>query len=118
MPAVVRQLVGSAQGTRSRLAVATAQGGVMLWGDGPHVSRMPFASEMVEPRIALTRNGSLIAASKDEIDVYSTADGRLKLRHRWAGLGSAPLAVLTTRLVNRFATVQADGRICIFDVAD
>jgi hypothetical protein len=40
------------------------------------------------------------------------------LRQLWTGLGSAPLTVLTTRLVNRFATVQADGRSCIFDVAE
>jgi tetratricopeptide (TPR) repeat protein len=118
MPGIVRQLIGSASGTRSRLAIATAQGGVLLWGDGPNATCAPFATEMVEPRIALARDGSLIAASKDEIDIYSTADGHLKLQHRRPGLGSVTLAVFTTRLVNRFATVQVDGRICIFDVAE
>lgn len=116
MSASVRQCIGSAAGTRSRIAVTLARGGVLLWGDGPQARRTPFASDMVEPRAALARDGSLIAASKDEIDIYSTSGGHLQRRYRWPGDGAPTVAVLATRRMNRFAIVHANGRLEISDV--
>lgn len=105
----VTQLVGSAKGTRARLAVALEQGGLMIWDEDLAGSRMPFATEMIEPRITLTRDGSLIAAAHDEIEVYSTRERKLKLIGRAAGTGAVPLALLSTRQANRFAMLTAQG---------
>ena len=107
----VTQLVGSAKGTRARLAVALEQGGFMIWDDDLAGSRTPFATEMIEPRIAMTRDGSLIAAGHDEIEVYSTRERKLKLIGRAAGTGAMPLALLSTRQANRFAMLTAQGSL-------
>jgi hypothetical protein len=112
----VTQLICSAQHTRSRLVVAMHQGGVILWGQQAEAPQTPFASDMVDPRITLTRRGWLLAASKDEIDVYETAGGQLRLHARTSGNGMAPLATLSTHNVNQFGLVYPDGRVAIYQV--
>jgi hypothetical protein len=119
VPSDVTQLIASAPHTRARIAVAMEQGGLILWGDHAAAPRTPFASEMIEPRIALTPGGLLAAASKDEIDVYATGGGQLELHARLPGNGAAPLAVLSPSSAlgaSQFAIVYCDGRVAIHRV--
>jgi hypothetical protein len=113
LPGAVTQLVCSAPRTRARIAVAWEQGGLIVWGDSAAAPQTPFASEMVEPCIALTRGGFLVAASKDEIDVYTTGSGQLELHARMPGNGATPLAVAPTHGANEFAIIYCDGRVAI-----
>ena len=115
-PSAITQLIGSAPHTRPRIAVAMQQGGTILWGDQAEAPQTPFASDMLEPRIALTRRGWLVAASKDEIDVYATASGKLKLHARTGGDGAAPLAALSTHNVNQFALLYPGGRVAVYQI--
>ncbi|HUY90021.1 MAG TPA: hypothetical protein VMV10_14895 [Pirellulales bacterium] len=116
LPGAITQLIGSAPHTRPRIAAAMQQGGMIFWGENAAADRTPFASEMVEPRIALTRRGWLVAASKDEIDVYATAGGKLQLHARTRGDGIAPLAALATHNVNQFALLYPNGRVTIYQI--
>lgn len=116
LPGAITQLIGSAPHTRPRIAVAMQQGGTILWGDQAEAPQTPFASDMLEPRIALTRRGWLVAASKDEIDVYATASGKLKLHARTRGDGAAPLAALSTHNVNQFALLYPGGRVVVYQI--
>jgi hypothetical protein len=113
LPDTAIQLIGSAPHTRARIAVAMQQGGLILWGDHAAAPRTPFASDMPEPRIALTHGGLLVAASKDEIDVYRTAENQLRLHVRVPGNGATPLAVAATHCANEFAIIYLDGRVAI-----
>lgn len=117
LPDTAIQLIGSAPHTRARIAVAMQQGGLILWGDHAAAPRTPFASEMLEPRIALTHGGLLVAASKDEIDVYRTAENQLRLHVRVSGNGATPLAVAPTPSANEFAIVYLGGRVAIHRVS-
>lgn len=110
------QLVASAPRTRSRLAVSMRQGGWLLWGDDDRALQAAFATEMASPQIALTRDGTLVAASADEIEFYSTSDGRLRLRARTRGPGVPILAVVAARRQNRFAALLNDGRMLFYDL--
>jgi tetratricopeptide (TPR) repeat protein len=116
LPHAVTQLVASPQFSRQRLIVALEQGGLVLWGNDDRATKAPFASDMESPRVALSRDGTLIAASAEQIEMYSTSDGRLRLRGRYPGTGTPPVAVLTTRLLNRYALLRGDGRLTIHDV--
>ena len=116
LPHRVTQIVASAPHTRPRVAVAMQQGGMMFWGENAAAGRTPFASEMIEPRIALTRRGCLVAASKDEIDVYRTAEGQLQLSARLPGGQTAPLAATLTSHADQFAILYADGRVAIYRI--
>jgi hypothetical protein len=116
LPSAVTQVVGSAPSTPPRVAVAMQQGGVMFWGEHANAGRSAFASEMIEPRIALTRRGCLVAASKDEIDVYRTAEGQLQLSARLPGNQSPPLAATLTSNADQFAIIYPDGRVAIYRI--
>ncbi|HVW37630.1 MAG TPA: hypothetical protein VHB99_10010, partial [Pirellulales bacterium] len=117
LPGTTTQLVGSAPHTRPRIGVAMEQGGLIFWGDHAAAPRTPFASDMLEPRIALTHGGLLVAASKDEIDVYRTAENQLRLHVRVPGNGTTPLAVAPTLSANEFAIVYLGGRVAIHRVS-
>jgi len=112
-PSPITQLVGSAKGTRPRLAVAMETGGLMLWDDELHGALGTFASEMHEPRITLTRDGALVAAGGSEIETYSTHDRKLKLTSRTTAtaLKTPRIAALAMRQTNRFAILSAEGKL-------
>jgi tetratricopeptide (TPR) repeat protein len=109
----ITQLVGSAKGSRPRLAVAMETGGLMLWDDELHGALGTFASEMHEPRITLTRDGALVAAGGSEIETYSTHDRKLKLTSRTTAtaLKTPRIAALAMRQTNRFAILSGDGML-------
>ncbi len=115
-PHAIEQMVVSAPHTRPRLVVAMAQGGFMMWGSGECDPQASFASEMASPRVALSRDGTLIAVSENEVEFSATSEGTLRLQTRWHAFGIKPLAVLAPRHINRFAVLSADGRLVIYDV--
>ncbi len=115
-PFEIEQITASPPHTRMRLIVAMARGGFVTWGKSPHAPRLAFASEMTSPRVALARDGTLIAVSHDEVEFYATSNDTLRLRTRWRDFGIEPVAVLTSRQTNRFAVLSADGRLVVYDV--
>lgn len=89
----------------------------MLWGNDDRAAQAPFASEMELPRITLMRDGTLVAASATELDFYSTAEGRLRLRGRSQGVGTTRFDVVSTRHINRFAVLCSSGQLIVYDVS-
>lgn len=115
-PEPIEQIIASPRHTLSRVIVGMARGGFVTWGGVGHASRATFASDMVAPRIALSRDGTLIAVSADEVEFYSTTNHQLRLITRWRSSGAAPVAVIASRQTNRFAVLSGDGRLVIHDV--
>jgi tetratricopeptide (TPR) repeat protein len=116
LPHPITRLSASPAQSRVRVFATMTQGAVMFWGNGPDAFQTPLASEMPDPCVTLARDGFVIAASKQEIDVYSAARGRLRLELRAVGPGWQPLAALAPRHVNRFALMAPDGRIVVYDL--
>lgn len=117
-PSPITQLVGSPKGTRPRLAVGMEAGGLMLWDDELQGALGSFASTMHNPRITLTRDGSLVVASAGEIETYSTHDRKLKFTGRTtvATRMMPPIAALAMRQANRFAILSADGMLRYYEL--
>jgi hypothetical protein len=116
-PGDIHQIVMSPPHTRARLFVALSHGGFVRWGGAERSSRVPFASDTTSPRIALSRDGTLIAVGNREMEFYATSGDRLQLRTRWNDLGGLePLAVVASRQTNRFAVLSGDNRLVIHDV--
>jgi tetratricopeptide (TPR) repeat protein len=116
LPHPIIRLSASPPQSRVRVFVAMTEGAVMLWGNSPDARQAPLASAMPSPWVALSRDGFVVAASKDEIDVYASAHGKLRLQMRAAGPGWQPIAATSLRHVNRFALMAPDGRVVIYDL--
>lgn len=116
-PSNVREIVTSAPFTRTRIAVALEEGGLMLWGASPEADATRFGHGLDRPRIALCRDGTLVAASATGIELYRTANGELSKPERYEGTGRDPIAVLASpRSAKRIAIVHADHRVTLHDV--
>lgn len=115
-PHSVTQLIASPPHTRLRVAIAMEQGALLLWGNDQRAASTSFASDLPAPLIALTRDGSLVAASQDEIELYSTRDSRLTLRERLRTSQSSPLALVASGASNRVALLYSDGRLVIGEI--
>jgi hypothetical protein len=113
-------LAGSWPNTRTRIAVGFAQGGTLYWRDfeGGHMES--FSSEMHRPVVGLNRGGYLIAASRNECEVYSTQDGRLELVAKFRTLHYEPIAVLPGPRTGQFAIAHAyphgPSEIIMYDI--
>jgi hypothetical protein len=114
LPHPVTRLSASPAGSRVRAFAAMTEGAVMLWGNDADAEQTPLASEMADPCLALSRSGMIIAASKDEIDVYTGTRGRLRLVLRGAGPGWRPVAALAPRHADHFALMAPDGRVVVY----
>jgi tetratricopeptide (TPR) repeat protein len=113
----IRSITGSAPHTRARIIVACEQGGYVLWGDAVHsANETRFAQDMHRPVVGLTRGGWLVAATRGELEVFSTHDGRLSYFGRSAEIKHDPLAILPTTDANRFAVLTVEGSVTIYEV--
>ena len=115
-PDSIERVIAAPPHTRTRLVVAMAKGGFVTWGTSPRAARLPFALEMSGPRVALSRDGTLIAVSEEAVEFYATRNDRLDFQSRWRDFGVKPVAVVASRRANRFAVLVADGRLLIYDV--
>jgi len=116
LPHPITRLSASPAQSRLRVFAAMTEGAVMLWGNSPDALQSQLASAMPDPCLTLSRDGFVIAASRDEIDVYASARGNLRLQMRAAGPGWRPIAALAPRHVNRFALMAPDGRVVVYDL--
>lgn len=115
-PSPITHFVASAKGARPRLVVGMETGGLMIWDDDFSGRFTTFADDMLEPRCALTRDGSLVAAGHGKLEVYSSVDRRLKLSGQLAVQGLSACAAVARRQVNRFALLSTDGALRIYDL--
>ncbi len=114
----IRSIVASAPFTRTRIAIAMEEGGVVLWpeGKGGKQNRINFGQGMFAPVIGFTRGGDLIAATKTEVRVYHTEGETLVISCSVAGPGEEPYAVLPAEGVDEYALFLKNGDVQIWHV--
>lgn len=112
----VRSLCGSLPHTTTRIIATLEQGAMLFWGHPARVNGVPFAQELHQPVACFTRGGHVVAASRQEIQVYDTAGGELKFRAQVIGIGVEPVAVLPTLKRDEFIVAHADGRLLVYQV--
>jgi hypothetical protein len=112
----VHSLAASLPHTTRRIIVALEQGAMLFWDRPGAANGHPFAQDLHQPVAALTRGGHLVAASREEIQVYDTAGGKLKFRAQVIGIGAEPVAVLPTLRRDEFIVAHASGRLLIYQV--
>jgi hypothetical protein len=103
---------------KPRIAVSMTIGAKLLWHERPNSPSETFAHDLHAPRIAISRQGRVIAAAEQGIEVYSTRDAMysLKLLARLDTLPAPPLAVIPFHQSDRFAVVLTDGRVRIYSL--
>lgn len=114
----INTLAASAPHTRTRIAIGMTQGGTVLWGDTIQAPQTPFATELDRPMITLTRNGRLVAADKNTVEVYLARAGRVRLDAVGEHSVGQPVAVLNTSHADQFAIVGTGGRVLVQRIKD
>lgn len=114
----IRQIVGSAPFTRTRVAAVTDMGTFVFWLQGRDVSN-PFGCgfDLHNPVACFTLGGHLVLMASNGGEIYETANVGLKLCHIFANFGFAPVAVLPTDEPNEFAVVAPSGLVRIYALA-
>lgn len=115
LPHTIRQITGSPPHSRSRIIVACEQGGFVVWGNEADAARSFLASELFEPVIGMNRGGRILAATRDEIQLYSTLNGNLLFQGKHPGPKINPLAVLPTDDTSTIAVVTEDGTVTVYE---
>lgn len=115
-PAQVRALSGSLPHTRPRIVAALERGGKIFWDAPSDRHEVQFAKELCEPSIGLTRAGWLIAAARNEIEVYSTERRQLFLHGQIASAADKPVAILGNTSANDFAVLEESGKVSLYRI--
>ena len=102
----ILSLSGSPPHTPPRIAVTLTEGGRIYWpGKAEDFER--FAEGLIDPVATITNDGSLIAVTRGQGQVYQPRDGRHVLRFTFEGPAEQPLAVMQAQDVGQFAVVTA-----------
>jgi hypothetical protein len=116
VPSPIVSITGSALHSRPRIVLGCEQGGAILWGETADAPHTTFATELAEPVLGLNRGGWLIAATANNLEVFSTSGGKLHFAATAAGPSDEPIAVLPTSENNRFALFTATGQVLIYEI--
>ena len=116
-PTQIRQIVGSAPFTRTRLAVVTDLGTFVLWLQGRDASDpIGCGFDLHNPVACFTLGGHLVLAAGNGGEVYETSNVGLKLVHTFPNFGFTPIAVLPTDEPNEFAVLSPNGSVRIYSL--
>jgi hypothetical protein len=107
-------MTASPPDTREWLAICFEFGAV-LW-DGQYRTYESFAHSLSEPIAGFTRGGRVVAASRQEIEVYDTQGGQLHLRARVTGNREQPIGVLSLPQSDQFAVAYTDGKLLVYGI--
>jgi hypothetical protein len=108
VPGIVHALCSSTPYSVGRVVATLEQGAALFWEDGLTV--VPFAEELSHPLAAFTASGWIVLVSAEELQVYKTEDGKLRLAIRQRR-NIHPIAVLPTAHPDGFAIVHEDGLV-------
>jgi hypothetical protein len=73
MRSTIQQIVAAPRFTTPRLIFSLDEGGVVLYDWSLDAEQTMFAITLAAPKLTLTRDGHLVAASDCAIEVYSTS---------------------------------------------
>jgi tetratricopeptide (TPR) repeat protein len=110
----IRQIVGSAPFTRTRLAVVTDNGTYVLWVQGRSTSQ-PIAcgQDLTQPTAGFTLGGHLVLLARGGGEVYETTGAKLTLSHTFVNFNFSQLAVLPTSEPNEFGVITLAGNVSV-----
>ena len=111
--APVKRMAASAPHTRPRIALATGEGGVVVWEGADTQS---FGEGLSAPHVAFTRGGLLVAVSGSEGRVYGTDGARVTLAGSFRPPGPGVSAVTPAARLNEFAVFTTDGAVTVYQV--
>jgi hypothetical protein len=117
LPADTVRLTASPVHTRPRMTLAFAEGAAVCW---PAEARLqPFAAELIDPAVCITREGLLVAAGRKHCRTYRIAPGgaQLQMQASVETRESAPIAVTTAPGEGAFAIYYADGLVDVMKSA-
>ena len=111
----IRQIVGSALYTRTRLAVVTDLGTHVIWLQGRDASQ-PIAcgQDLQSAKACFTLGGRLVLIGANGGEVYETSNIKLTLCHTFANFNFQPLAVLPTDEPNESGLIAPDGNVRVY----
>lgn len=119
MPNPIFALAVTTPFTRLRVAVSLDEGGVLMWPTPPQrLMRCNFGEGMARPMVAFTRGGALIAATKEEIRIYSTENENLRILANSPGPGKNPIAVVPAEGLNEYALFLENGEVLVQQAPD
>jgi hypothetical protein len=103
--------VASPPHTRPRAAIAFAEGACVCWPVERHIA--PFAVDMLDPVVGMTRDGLLVAASRQRVAVYRVEQMEPRLVATAGPRAPLPIAVMSAPGEGSFAILYADGLVQI-----
>ena len=109
LPGWPRQLIASGPFVPVQLAVAFDEGGAVIWPAQKAVQ--PFAVGILNPVIAMTYDGLLIAVGRGEGRLYTTHESHVQQQVTFPAGEQAPVAVLRTNAARQFAIFNPSGLV-------
>lgn len=111
----IRQIVGSALFTRTRLAVVTGNGTFVLWVQGRSTSQpIGCGYDLQSPQACFTLGGHLVLLASNGGEIFETTSVKLTRVHTFANFDRTPLAVLPTDEPNEFGMITAAGNVRVY----
>src|SRR6185437_460150 len=112
LPSLARQVEVTAPGQRYRAAIAMEEGVEICFEN----SHLRSALTLVEPRIAFSRGGHLIAADRTSGQVFHFEDEKLSRVVRFEVSGERTIALTPTNHLDEFARFTADGKVTVYKI--
>ena len=112
LPSLARQVEVTAPGQRYRAAIAMEEG-IEICRENSHLHS---AFALVEPRIAFSRGGHLIAADRTSGQVFHFEDEKLSRVVRFEVNGEQTIALTPTSHLDEFARFTADGKVTVYKI--
>lgn len=110
----IQSMAASYPNTQIRIAVSFDQGGNVIWDGLDSNSICSFGDGIDHPYAAFQRNGNLIVAGKNDIEIYMTQRRRLELSKRLALPEPETVALLTENQGSLFALLSRSGQLSIY----
>lgn len=113
----IRQIVGSAPFTRTRLAVVTDTGTQVMWVQGRDISPPTACGLDLHDTVScFTLGGHLVLIGSNGGEIYETSNVKLTLCHTFANFTFTPIAVLPTDEPNEFGVIAPNGQVRVYQV--
>lgn len=111
----IRSMVASFPNTQIRVALAFEQGGTVLWDGFGSETICSFGEGIDAPCTAFQRNGNLIVAGSNGLEIYQTQQRKLELiRNLTFSTAAEPIAVLSGNQNQEFGLLDRTGQFSIY----
>lgn len=110
----IRSMTASYPNTQIRIALAFDQGGTVIWDGFGSDTTFNFGEGLDNPCTAFQRNGNLIVAGSNALEIYQTQQRQLQLINDVTLNNTDPIAVLPGNHNQEFALLHQSGLLSIY----